>query len=126
MQDNATGPYLTAIAQGGSLTGLSYTLAALGVAFREEAHSLAAEAVCSLGERSMRPKRAGSRLWHSWPAFLARYYTRETWRGLPGPWPVKAGLFALAVAEPGPYGEMALAAFAKWNGSRLARKAAGA
>jgi hypothetical protein len=62
--------------------------------------------------------------WHTWPAFLARYYTRETWRGTPGPWPVKVILFTLAVAEPGPYGEIALAAFAKWNGARLARKAA--
>lgn len=64
------------------------------------------------------------RVWDAWPVFLARYYTRETWRGTPGPLPVKVILFALAVAEPGPYGELALAAFAKWNGRRLARKAA--
>jgi len=38
-------------------------------------------------------------------------------------WPVKLALTALAVAEPGPFGEMALAAFGKWNGARLARKA---
>jgi hypothetical protein len=61
---------------------------------------------------------------HSWPVFLVLFYTKETWRGTPGPTPVKVILFALAVAEPGPYGEILLAAFAKWNGARLARKAA--
>ena len=125
-QDRA--PYLTAIAHSGSLTGLPFTLAA---AIREEAHTIAAELVCDLGERSMRPHRekrqrgrsAAGRLFHSWPAFLARHYTRETWRGIPGPLPVKVILCVLAMAEPSPYGEMALAAFGKWNGGRKARKA---
>jgi len=90
-------------------------------------HTLAGEAVCDVGEWAMkRERQRGERAraaWHSWPAFCTRFYARETWRGIPGPWPVKAGLFVLAAAEPGPFGEMALAAFGKWNGRRMARKA---
>ena len=69
--------------------------------------------------------RAARHTWHSWPVFLARYHVRETWRGIPGPWPVKLALTAVAIAEPGPFGELALAAFGKVNGARKARKAAG-
>lgn len=38
-----------------------------------------------------------ARAWHSWPAFLARFYTRETWASLPGPLPVKV-LLAVVLA----------------------------
>jgi hypothetical protein len=65
-------------------------------------------------------------VWDSWPVYLARFYTKETWDGVPGPTPVKVVLTIAAIAEPGPFGEMALAAFAKWNGRRIARKAAAA
>ncbi len=44
------------------------------------------------------------------------------WAGLPGPWPVKAVLVALAVAEPGPFGEMALGAFVAWRMASKARR----
>jgi hypothetical protein len=46
--------------------------------------------------------------WHSWPAFLARYYVRQAWDAMPGPWPVKAALVALCFAIPGPWDELAL------------------
>ena len=46
------------------------------------------------------------------------------WDGLPGPWPVKAVLIALAIAEPGPFGEMALGAYASFMAARKARRAA--
>lgn len=98
-----------------------------GLAWR--ADTAAAELLCDLGELAMRHRepgritRAARATWHTWPAFLARTYTRETWQGTPGPLPVKVLLFAAAIAEPGPYGEMALGAFANWNGRRKARKA---
>lgn len=38
-------------------------------------------------------------------------YVRAQWRALPGPWPVKVALIVLAVAEPGPFGEIALGAY---------------
>ena len=126
MQDQATHAAALAaiLAQGERMTALPFTLAALpGGTVKEAAHTLASELACDLGERSMRPRTARKAA-DSWPVFLGRFYTRETWRGIPGPWPVKAGLFVLAVAEPGPFGEMALAAFGKWNGRRMARKAA--
>ncbi len=54
MQDQVTrAGLMTAIAHGGTLTALPFTLAALA---REEAHSRIAEAVCDLGEKAMRPK----------------------------------------------------------------------
>ena len=46
------------------------------------------------------------------------------WDGLPGPWPVKVVLVALAVAEPGPFGEMALGAYATFMAARKARRTA--
>ena len=57
----------------------------------EEAHSLIGEAVNWAGKRSMRPRqpgpltRAARAVTGTWPAFLARYYVRETWRSVPGP-----------------------------------------
>lgn len=68
--------------------------------------------------------------WHSWPAFLARYYTRETWASLPGPWPVKlaAGVaLAAAVAAcqlcPGQIDDLLLVAALRWLRARQARTA---
>ena len=49
---------LTAIANSAPLP----YLLDLGSQVREEAHSLAAEAICAIGERSMRPKRRPGRL----------------------------------------------------------------
>jgi hypothetical protein len=114
---------LTAIAQPPTA---SPTFGDLASALLWHADNVAASAVVHVAERSMRPARKPGRIaraWHSWPVFTARCQIRETWRGIPGPWPVKLALTALAVAEPGPFGEMALAAFGKWNGARLARKA---
>ena len=59
MQDQATrAGILTAIANSGPLP---YMLD-LGHQAREEAHSIAAELLCDLGERAMRPKRQPGRL----------------------------------------------------------------
>lgn len=46
----------------------------------------------------------------SWYGFLARLYARETWEGLPGPWPVKVALCAVCLAIPGPQDEILLIA----------------
>lgn len=63
----------------------------------------------------------------SWWAYVARYEARETWRAIPGPWWVKVPVFVLVVAEPGPFGEMALfgiLAACRWVKRRMdARKA---
>lgn len=63
-----------------------------------------------------------------WLGRAARYVAGQVrrkimalWAGLPGPWPVKVVLVALAVAEPGPFGEMALGAFVAWRMARQAR-----
>ena len=61
--------------------------------------------------------------WHTWPAFLARYYARETWRGMPGPWPVKLALVAVCLAIPGPQDEILLIAVTQFCRARRARKA---
>ena len=68
--------------------------------------------------------RAGRAVIGPWPVFVAWFYLRETWRGIPGPLWFKVLVFAAVVAEPGPYGEIAVVAFANWNGRRKARKAA--
>lgn len=47
-------------------------------------------------------------VWHSWPVFLARTYLKETWDGMPGPWPVKLLLVAVCLAIPGPQDEILL------------------
>lgn len=49
---------------------------------------------------------------------------RALWDGVPGPWPVKAALVALAILEPGPFGEMALGAYAAFMAARKARRTA--
>jgi hypothetical protein len=71
------------------------------------------------------PAREVLRLWHSWPVFLARYYVRQTWRDMPGPWPVKVALIVITVAIPGPQDEIALIAltriFRAWR-ARQARR----
>ena len=46
--------------------------------------------------------------WHSWPVFLARHYLKETWDGMPGPWPVKLLLVVVCLAIPGPQDEILL------------------
>jgi hypothetical protein len=61
-------------------------------------------------------------VWHSWPAFLVRYYLRETWRGLPGPWPVKLALLGVCLAIPGPQDEILLIALTAWCRARQAKK----
>ena len=58
----------------------------------------------------------------SWWAFVLRYEARETWRSLPGPWPVKIILAVVVVAEPGPFGEMLLAALVAYFRKRRARQ----
>jgi len=49
-------------------------------------------------------------------------YIRAQWRALPGPWPVKVLLITLAVAEPGPFGEMALGAYTNAVSARRAAR----
>ena len=60
----------------------------------------------------------------SWWAYVVRYEARETWRAMPGPWPVKVLLLAVLLAVPGQLDELvflaALSAFRK----RRARRAA--
>lgn len=60
-----------------------------------------------------------ARLWHSWPAFLARYYMRQVWRDLPGPWPVKVALIIVTQAIPGQLDDylliVACRAFRAWR-----------
>lgn len=93
------------------------------------AHNLAAEVACDLGEAAMkrknqqRGKECAAAAWHSWPAFCARFYARETWRGLPGPWPVKLALMGVCLAVPGPADEIALLAVTQAFRARHARKA---
>jgi hypothetical protein len=55
--------------------------------------------------------------------FLASYYVRETWAGLPGPWPVKVALIAACLAIPGPQDEVLLLAVTQFCRARRARKA---
>jgi len=61
-------------------------------------------------------------IWHSWPAFLLRYYCGITWRALPGPWPVKLVLIIVCTAIPGPQDELLLialtAACRAWRSKR--------
>ena len=61
------------------------------------------------------------------PRRVARKLARTVaalWDGLPGPWPVKVVLIAVAIAEPGPFGEMALGAYASFMAARKARRTA--
>ena len=73
----------------------------------------------------MSARAAALAAWHSWPAFLARYYLRQMWDDLPGPWPVKAALLALCLACPGQLDEIALIALTRacrrWRARRAAR-----
>jgi hypothetical protein len=66
--------------------------------------------------------------WHSWPVFLVRYYARQMWEDLPGPWPVKVALLALCLACPGQLDEIALIALTRacrpWRARREAARAA--
>lgn len=65
-----------------------------------------------------------AKAWNTWPVFLARYYLRQTWEGLPGPWPVKVALLVVCVAIPGPQDELILLALTQVCRARAARKAA--
>lgn len=56
-------------------------------------------------------------------ATRAGRYVAALWNALPGPWPVKVLLVGAAVIEPGPFGEIALAAYANAVAARRARKA---
>lgn len=48
---------------------------------------------------------------------------RALWDGLPGPAWVKVILIAAAIVEPGPFGEMALGAYASFMAARKAKQA---
>jgi hypothetical protein len=54
-----------------------------------------------------------ARAWHSWPVYLARYYVRQVWQDMPGPWPVKVALVAICLAIPGPQDEILLIALTR-------------
>lgn len=60
----------------------------------------------------------------AWWAWLARYYTRQAWDALPGPWPVRVLLIGACTAIPGPLDEIALAAIVAACRARKARRAA--
>jgi len=107
------------------------TLGTLPAMAASEIDARLAEAFTRAAERAARPKTRQARatatgVWHSWPVFLARHYTRETWDGLPGPWPVKVALCAVCLAIPGPQDEILLLAFTQFCRARKARKAAAA
>jgi hypothetical protein len=102
-QDHTAAAALTAIAHGQGMTAVPFTLAAL-----------------EPGSDERPPGRVAS--WAGRQARRFARYLRSLWRALPGPWPVKALLIALAVAEPGPWGEIALAAYANAVAARRARQ----
>ena len=103
MQDQIQAAHLAAIAQGGMPLGLPAGMLLDGSQGQER----------SAGRRLVR--RAYRRLARTVAAL---------WDGLPGPWPVKAILIAVAIIEPGPFGEMALGAYATFMAARKARRTA--
>ena len=79
------------------------------------------------GEPSRVPaavRRLTGRVWHSWPVFLARYYSAGTWRAMPGPWPVKLALIAVCQVIPGQADELILVAVTQAFRARKARQMA--
>lgn len=72
-----------------------------------------------------RPLTLWAQLWHSWPAYVARYYVRRLWDDLPGPAWVKVLLIIACLACPGPLDEIALVALPRacreWRKRRKAR-----
>lgn len=64
------------------------------------------------------------RVWHTWPVYLARYYARQTWRDMPGPWPVKLALVAICLVIPGPQDELLLIALTRVMRAYRARQEA--
>lgn len=67
--------------------------------------------------------------WHSWPVFLARYYTRDLWRAMPGPMPVKLALFILLLAliglcqlVPGQFDDVLVVLAVNWLRNRSQKK----
>jgi hypothetical protein len=69
-------------------------------------------------------KRTALAAWHAWPVFVVRFYLLETWRGLPGPWPVKLLLIAVCLAIPGPQDEILLLLVTQALRVRRARRVA--
>lgn len=61
-------------------------------------------------------------LW-SWYAYAVRVMLLDTWRALPGPWPVKAALVVTCLMIPGCFDEIALLAVVKVCRARQARRA---
>ena len=49
-------------------------------------------------------------LWNAWPVYLARYYVRELYRAMPGPWWVKVLRIVACQLIPGGFDELALIA----------------
>jgi hypothetical protein len=72
----------------------------------------------------MRESLRGLRVLASWYGYVARYYARETWRAIPGPWWVKVLLIAVCTAIPGPGDEIGLIAITAWSRRRAAKKLA--
>lgn len=64
--------------------------------------------------------------WQAWPVFLARYYARQLWNNLPGPWWVKVLLVAVCIAIPGPADEIILCMLpGLWSRARAWQQARG-
>lgn len=65
------------------------------------------EQAAGMGARHRKPG-ALAAAWHCWPAFLARYYIRQTWDDMPGPRWVRLALVIICIAIPGPQDELIL------------------
>jgi hypothetical protein len=78
-----------------------------------------------LGRAANEVRHAGRTVWHCWPAYLTRYYLRQTWDDMPGPWWVKVPLIVVCLLIPGPQDELILIGltrvFRAWR-ARQARK----
>lgn len=68
----------------------------------------------------MMPELASLARWAWW---LTRWYARQLWDSMPGPWPVKAALVVACMAIPGPADEIALAVIVAACRARKARRA---
>ena len=58
-----------------------------------------------------------------WWAYVVRYEARETWRAMPGPWPVKVVTLAVLLAIPGQLDEIVFLAVLSACRKRRARRA---
>lgn len=64
-------------------------------------------------------------VWQLWPVYLVRYYVREMYRAMPGPWWVKVLLIVACQLIPGGFDEIALIAVTRaWRVWRVRRQAA--